>query len=180
MFYRDVYPSFALLDRFRAPLGVGYCGLHVEGTSHTADFPPYATPTCRTWLTHPCPIVPLRFDQMQPSYWFQGATPTPRSIHPYYVPRSAFTVVEEWRWQVRVWRFRCDGRLSPRADYPWPTSTRNPVYLRASIRSSVTSYLHTTLAVTVRLLAPRLGTQPPISPIPPFLPHNFRRAEFFG
>jgi len=42
----------------------------------------------------------------------------------------------------------------------------------------VISYLRTTLAVVVRLLARRLGTLLPISPIRPFLPHDFRRVDF--
>jgi len=59
---------------------------------------------------------------------------------------------------------------------PWLAATRHPVCLHASIRESVISYLRTTLAVLIRLLARRLGTQTPISPIRPFLPHDFRRA----
>jgi len=70
--------------------------------------------------------------------------------------------------------------VNPSASGPWPTPTRGPVCLHASIRSSVTSYPHTTLAVVVRLLARRLGLPVPISPIRLLSVPGFRPEPSFG
>lgn len=73
--------------------------------------------------------------------------------------------------RARLWLFK------PPLLTVLPTSIQHPIHLRAGIRLSVTSYSHATLAVLVRLLAPRLGTQSPISPTRPFLPNELPRSD---
>lgn len=78
---------------------------------------------------------------------------------------------EESDVRARLWLFK------PPLLTVLPTSIQYPIHLRAGICLSVTLYSHTTLAVIVRLLAPRLGTQSPISPTRPFLPNELPRSD---
>jgi hypothetical protein len=89
---------------------------------------------------------------MQPSYCFHGATATHQCIRSYYVPRRALTRN----------RRSALGRVSG-PHFAFRTSIRRPIHLHAGVCFAV-SHSRTTLAVIVRLLAPRLEVQPSIHP----------------
>jgi hypothetical protein len=166
-----------LLDRFHFALRRAATAVLTRGVHTTLRaFARRATPTVGFgWST--CSTSALRRLPNAATLLVSGGHPYSLAILPYYEP----------------------PRLSPRRrsgvsrlvsgvlDVTWAVDpsqwsvvapTRDPVCLHASIRSSVTSYPHTTLAVVVRLSARRLGLPIPISPARPLFICGFRPQTF--
>lgn len=82
MVYRDAIPSVPYSPFSRAVVGVGYSRSSGLGSAPRTDFSIHALRPLSALAGAPDQPSPCGGGQIQPAYWFQGATPTPWLSHP--------------------------------------------------------------------------------------------------
>jgi len=172
-----VSPAPSLLGRF-AEILPQVPGPHAFGHTPRRDVSATAQ---RLFSDRAAPLVryvPREAYRMQPSYCFRGATATRRFSDPLrnhtFVqrPPHAFNTRPGIGFRACLWSFGT-------RHYWWCSRPRSNVPFtctRAFVLAA--SYSRTTLAVLVRQSARRLGMQPPISSMQPFMAHCFHNGDY--